>query len=81
MTLDQTLIALLEKHDLTSVSLHAQRGTYKNHFYCFAHWTAGGCETASGPTITEALANTIAKANEARVQPVDVPALELGEAA
>lgn len=80
MNLDQTLIALCEKHDLTSVSLHASRGTYRNDFYCFAHWAGQGCAAHErGASITEALTKTIAAANEARVQQVEVPALELDE--
>lgn len=84
MNIDQALIALCRKHDLTRVEVSG----------CIPEWDGGGqffaasgfwrdsggnlnCRHANGPTASEAIAHAIQQVNEARACVVEVPAMEL----
>ncbi len=83
MNIDQALIALCRKHDLTAlsvgVSMPADSAPW---FTTYAHYLMNGdrrCGGASSATATEAIAHAIQQVNEARACVVEVPDMELGE--
>lgn len=82
MNIDQALIALCRKHDLTSLqvgpSISPTTGAVM--FVCYAHWTQGDHQTAKmghEATAAQAIAHAIQQVNEARTCVVEVPAMEL----
>ena len=82
MNIDQALIALLEKHDLNTISVNVARSAHhEGGFYAYsnAHWdnSGGKCAAGNGNNAAEAIANAIADANAMRTAIVEVPALEL----
>ena len=86
MNIDQALIALCEKHDLTALSVGVTTPSDDRApwFTTYAHYTLNGkrgCASGSEPTATEAIAHAIQQVNEARACVVDVPAMELDAAA
>lgn len=86
MNFDQTLIALCEKHDLNTISVNVSRSAHHDSgFYAYAnaHWENSGnrCSSGHGDNAVEAIANAIIDANVKRAASVEVPTLELDEAA
>jgi|GEM_PF-6222181 len=85
MNIDQALIALCEKHDLTCLQIQAFKSSRRASGYAFtanAHYDANGkgeCQCAIEATASEAIAHAIQQVNEARACVVDVPEMELGE--
>jgi len=85
MNIDQALIALCEKHDLTSLNIQLTQSVSRPSgfaFTTFAHWEQGGeyhCAHSIEASSAEAIAPAIQQVNEARACVVDVPAMELGE--
>lgn len=85
MNIDQALIALCEKHDLTALKIGPSRSPRRANGYVFvayANYEHNGVSTATQgiqPTASEAIAHAIQQVNEARACVVDVPAMELGE--
>lgn len=82
MNIDQALIALCRKHDLTALTVGPSISPMTGcaHFTAFAHFVDGNHPTARmahEATATEAIAHAIQQVNEARACVVDVPAMEL----
>lgn len=82
MNIDQALIELCCKHNLTAISLGATVHLSKPHFTAYAH--AASAESVYGysgseiaDTASEAIAHAIQQVNEARACVVEVPAMEL----
>lgn len=84
MNIDQALIELCRKHELTALSIGTTVHLDKPHFSAFAHaatpesfygYGGNGIEA----TATEAIAHAIQQVNEARACVVEVPDMELGE--
>lgn len=86
MNIDQALISLCRKHDLTALSVGVTTPSDDRApwFTTYAHYTLNGergCASGSEPTAAEAIAHAIQQVNEARACAVDVPAMELDVAA
>jgi hypothetical protein len=84
MNIDQALIALCEKHDLSALSYGVSIDHVTGHTWqtSFANWYHHGVNTARmgrGATPQDAIAHAIQQVNEARACVVDVPEMELGE--
>lgn len=80
MNIVDTLTALCEKHDLTSITFSVGTIGYRAHAY--VHWAQNrACASASGETAEEAIANAITEANIKRAETPEVQALVLGEVA
>lgn len=80
MNIVETLTALCEKHDLTSISFSVS--TIGFRAYAYVHWAQNhACASGSGETIEEAIGNAIAEANIKRAVRPEVQALVLGEVA
>ena len=80
MNIVETIIALCEKHDLTSISFSVSTIGYRAHAY--VHWAQNhSCASGSGETIEEAIGNAIVKANIKRSAMPEVPKLVLAEVA
>lgn len=83
MNIDQALIALCRKHDLTGLHVGptiAPSG--KVRFVAYAYWnhiTSEAARIGMGTTTNDAIAHAIQQVNEARACVVDVPDMELGE--
>lgn len=85
MNIDQALIALCRKHDLSALSLGVSGSdTRVGGFYFSAYAHAPGPEglhtygaQAIEATASEAIAHAIQQVNEARACVVEVPAMEL----
>lgn len=82
MNIDQAIIALLEKHDLETISVNVSRSAHhENGFYAYAnaHWknSGGFCASGHGDNAVQAIAKAITEANVKRTAIVDVPALEI----
>jgi len=83
VNIDQALIALCRKHDLTSLSVQAQISHQRASgfaFTTFAHCAMRGediCRFATEATASEAIAHAIQQVNEVRACVVDVPDMEL----
>lgn len=78
MNIDQTLIALCHKHELTALNVGPSISpmTMEAHFTAYAHYEKAA-KQGVGPTSAEAIAHAIQQVNEARACVVDVPAMEL----
>lgn len=82
MNIDQALIELCRRHDLTAISccVSMQVVLPENRFTAYVHWALDGerkCHDGHGATAAEAIADAIQKVNEARACVVEVPAMEL----
>lgn len=83
MNIDQALIALCRKHDLTAITIQTLASKHRPLGYVFnatAHFEADGeleCKGALEATAAEAIAHAIQQVNEARACVVEVPAMEL----
>lgn len=78
MNIVDTLTALCEKHDLTSISFSVGTIGYRAHAY--VHWAQNhACASGNGATIEEAIGNAIVEANVKRTAMPEVPELVLGE--
>jgi len=85
MNIDQALITLCRKHDLSALSLGVSGSDSRpKGFYFSAYAHAPGAEglhtysaQAIEATASEAIAHAIQQVNEARACVVDVPAMEL----
>lgn len=80
MNIVDTLTALCEKHDLTSISFSVGTIGYRAHAY--VHWAQNhACASGNGTTIEEAIGNAIVEANVKRTAIPEVPELVMGEVA
>lgn len=86
MNIDQALIELCRKHDLTAISLGTTVHLSKPHFTAYAH--AASAESVYGysgseiaDTAVVAITHAIQRVNEARACVVEVPAIEMDVAA
>ena len=78
MNIVDTLTALCEKHDLTSISFSVGTIGYRAHAY--VHWSENhACASGNGETIEEAIGNAIVEANVKRTAIPEVPELVMGE--
>lgn len=77
-TTTERMLALCEKHNLTSLSISVGTVGYRAH--CYVHWDNDhACASGSGETVEEAIANAIIEAAIKRSVKPDVPSLGLDE--